>query len=544
MGVELSELRGRRDGDDNAADTGRTADSSGDELTDRDRPEERTPAEKLNQHLDDLYWPGYSSQPAPPDTSDAKPRPADEPAPKQEDPFASYPPALQPHLHHDDTLARLQYLSPPPPEPPNDHPATSNPQPHATDVPEPPAPSPATTPTDEPGEPTDQPGDESADQVGGEPADQPRNEPRDESGDQAGGDEAGDEPGDVPVAEPVDRPADQPADQSSVELSGGGASDQPGDEAAQADDPAATSEADPAVEPLPAPNEDVADPDKSPVDTDSSEPAESRYADLVAERDKTWDPAEAALPPGALPESTKPLAQEVIDALHPDVRRILEYEGAAEYITANKDQRPWLEPASDASPQVQRLFTAIDQGTGHAHIRHGPMGNDELYANRVAHLEDPAQTDPTKRAQSIDGLDEAKQHYCGRMAVRIHDPEAFAAAFAGVVKHPEVRRALDVPWAPTGSPDRVSIPIADLLGPAGHESCSGYRLRGEWSEVKKARKQWVDARAAGADMTAVPAPETERITTFEGGNILVSFSSNLAERRYEIATLFPEPADS
>jgi hypothetical protein len=45
-------------------------------------------------------------------------------------------------------------------------------------------------------------------------------------------------------------------------------------------------------------------------------------------------------------------------------------------------------------------------------------------------------------------------------------------------------------------------------------------------------------------MTDVPTPDTERITTFEGGNMLVSFSNNLAERRYEIATLFPEPADS
>ncbi|HZX03627.1 hypothetical protein [Kribbella sp.] len=277
-------------------------------------------------------------------------------------------------------------------------------------------------------------------------------------------------------------------------------------------------------------------------EVDSPRPTDtSRYAQLVTEHDKNWEPTEAALPPGALPESAKTLSPQVVDAMDPDVRRVLEYQGAAEYITANKDERPWLEGAANSTPQVQRLFVAIDRGTGHAHIRHGPMGTEQLHADRVARLEDPAQTDPVKRALSIDGLDESKQHYCAQESTRIDDPEAFVVAFAAAVKHPDVRQVLAGPWTSGGAPNQIAIPIADLLGPDGHESCSGFRLAGDWSEAKKARKLWVKARAEGQDLTNFPEPRAERIPTFDGGNIIVSFTSNRDAQRYEVNTLYPKP---
>ncbi|HZX04028.1 hypothetical protein [Kribbella sp.] len=267
----------------------------------------------------------------------------------------------------------------------------------------------------------------------------------------------------------------------------------------------------------------------------------SHLTELVAEHDRTWDTAQAALPPGPLPESTKSLTPDVINAMNPDVRRILEYQGATEYIAANKADRPWLELAADASQQVQRIYTAIDQGNGHAHIRHGPMGNDQLYADRVARLEDPAQTDPQKRALGIDGLNDAKQHYCAKESTRIHDLEAFVAAYAGAVKHPAVQKALGTPWEEDREPRPVAIPIANLLGAHGHEACSGYQLAGDQSEAKKARKDWARARAEGQDMTNIPEPKAERIPSFEGGMIVVRFAGNSAEKRYEIITLFPKP---
>jgi hypothetical protein len=135
----------------------------------------------------------------------------------------------------------------------------------------------------------------------------------------------------------------------------------------------------------------------------------------------------------------------------------------AQYIAENAADRPWLEPAADASPAVQRIFTAVDQGTGHAYIRHGPMGSDKLYADRVAYLEDRAQTDPEQRARSLDGFIPNAVHYCAQDSTRISDAEAFVAAFAGALKHPEVRRALDSPWVSKDLPDQVEIPISEVV---------------------------------------------------------------------------------
>ncbi|GAA3138057.1 hypothetical protein JOF29_000166 [Kribbella aluminosa] len=279
----------------------------------------------------------------------------------------------------------------------------------------------------------------------------------------------------------------------------------------------------------------------APETVDQSTPTElprAGSAERLAEHDKHWHTAEANLPPGPLPDSGKNLDPEVIKSLDPDVRLLLEYEGAAEYIDKNVEARPWLEPAMDASPAVQRIFAAIDQGAGHAHIRHGPMGTDQMYADRVAYLNDPAQTDIAKREAGIDGLNPTQKHYCDVEATRIHDVTAFVTAFAAAVKLPEIQEALATPVGPAiESPDAIRVPIAELLGDEGHKYCSGYRLEGE--DARKVRKEWLKARALGEDLTDLAEPRAIPIETFEGGEIVVRFKSN--GTAYEISTMFVEP---
>ena len=43
---------------------------------------------------------------------------------------------------------------------------------------------------------------------------------------------------------------------------------------------------------------------------------------------------------------------------------------ATEYLDMHLLERPWLSVARGCPPEVQRLFAALDQGRGHAHIRH------------------------------------------------------------------------------------------------------------------------------------------------------------------------------
>ncbi|GAA1590577.1 hypothetical protein [Kribbella karoonensis] len=283
-------------------------------------------------------------------------------------------------------------------------------------------------------------------------------------------------------------------------------------------------------------SEDLSDGDGETGPTDS---ARKSTADLLDEHDRRWDSIKAGLPRGRLPKSAENLDPEVIGRMEPEIRRVLEYQGAAEYIAENADTKPWLEPAVDASPAVQRIFTAVDQGNGHAHIRHGPMGDDQLYADRVAYLEDPAQTDAAKRAAGVDGLNPLKKHRCSWEATRINDATAFAAAFARAVELPQVQLALATPFGPTTDPpDPVKVPITDLLGPEGHKYCTGYRLEGG-PQAMQGRKEWLHARAQGEDLTDIPEPKVKRIESFEGGNAIIRFKPNGGG--YEISTLFVEP---
>jgi len=61
---------------------------------------------------------------------------------------------------------------------------------------------------------------------------------------------------------------------------------------------------------------------------------------------------------------------------------------AAAYLNAHHIERPWLAAARDCGPEVQRIFAELDQGGGHAHIRHEGWVTEEMNEQRVANLED------------------------------------------------------------------------------------------------------------------------------------------------------------
>ncbi|MEV0795484.1 hypothetical protein [Kribbella sp. NPDC050459] len=95
-----------------------------DEAADRRSSQPLTAREKLEQRLDEMYWPGYSKWSSAEQSDDeSAERPVDPPSapatapvddcPEPEDPFASYSLELRAHMVHDDTLARLKYISPP-----------------------------------------------------------------------------------------------------------------------------------------------------------------------------------------------------------------------------------------------------------------------------------------------------------------------------------------------------------------------------------------------------------------------------------------------
>jgi hypothetical protein len=168
---------------------------------------------------------------------------------------------------------------------------------------------------------------------------------------------------------------------------------------------------------------------------------------------------------------------------------------AAAYLDARQAERPWLAAARDRSPEVQRLFAALDQGGGHAHIRHEGWVTEEMNRRRVAYLEDPAQLDPAKRAARIDGLLPGDQrHRCGSIATRIADPDAFAVAIARGAEHPDVRAALDTEFRERRVPGPVVLPIAEMFGPHGHRYCTGWQLEAVEGSLKTAR-EYRDATA-------------------------------------------------
>jgi hypothetical protein len=220
-------------------------------------------------------------------------------------------------------------------------------------------------------------------------------------------------------------------------------------------------------------------------------------------------------------------------------------DAAAQYLAEHRTARPWLKVADAAGPEARRIIAAIDSGSGHGHIRHEGWVTEEASMRRVAYLEDPAQLDSGKRHLSIDGLRQNDQrHRCRSTATRITDPDAFATAFVRGVEHPKVREALDMPFDLSQRPSVVTVPIADLLGADGHRYCTGWQLEpvdGNMNTARANRDAWLAARAQGREPDS-REPQARPVPTFEGGVIAFLFERNHAEKKYEIATMFPRPA--
>jgi hypothetical protein len=217
---------------------------------------------------------------------------------------------------------------------------------------------------------------------------------------------------------------------------------------------------------------------------------------------------------------------------------------AVAYLDARRAERPWLAAARDCRPEVQRLFAALDQGGGHAHIRHEGWVTEEMNRRRAAYLEDPAQLDPSKRAAGIDGLKPGEYlHRCRQTATRIADPDAFATAFATGVEHPKVRAALEATFDPDDKPPPVQLPIGELLGPDGHRFCTGWRLEpvdGSMAAARQSREAWM-ATPAEKRASHVGEPIARPVETFEGGVAVFVFGHNSRGDGYEVVTMYPRP---
>jgi hypothetical protein len=220
-------------------------------------------------------------------------------------------------------------------------------------------------------------------------------------------------------------------------------------------------------------------------------------------------------------------------------------ESAAKYTDEHRDSRPWLSMTDHASPEARRIIAAMDAAGGHAHIRHEGWVTEEANRRRVAFREDPAQLDPEKRHLSIDGLQEKdKRHRCGEMATRVADPDAFATAFVRGAQHPKVREALATPFDPDKTPGAAIIPISDLLGPEGHEQCTGWQLEpieGSVTTAREQRNKWVADRAKGLE-PKFPEARPVPVPTFEEGAIVFAFTRIDDEQRYGFVTMFAQPA--
>jgi hypothetical protein len=256
----------------------------------------------------------------------------------------------------------------------------------------------------------------------------------------------------------------------------------------------------------------AAQPDASHADTDQVK-ADQSTEGSIADALERFDPLRAGLP---------------------EVSR----EEAATYIAEHQADRPWLAPARDCPPDVQRVIVALDQGHGHAHIRHEGWVTEEMNERRVRNLEDPAQLDPEKREAHVDGVKVGNQsHRCGVLATRITDPVAFATAVARATEHPDVRAALDSS-GPFSVP--VRLPIADVLGEDGHRFCAGWqleRVNGSMIEAVANRTAWVQGDRS------VPEPKTRPVETFEGGTLTFTFRPS-AVGRHEINTILVNPPDT
>ena len=252
------------------------------------------------------------------------------------------------------------------------------------------------------------------------------------------------------------------------------------------------------------------------------------------------DRADRAAPPDPLLEVVRRL-----DPSRAGLPDISARDGAA-YLNARESERPWLAVVRDCSPEVQRVFAALDQGGSHGHIRHEGWVSEEMNHRRVAFLEDPAQLDPAKRAAGIDGLRPGEQpHRCRQMAARITDPNAFAVTFSRGIEHPRVRAALETPFHSDAKPSPVQIPIPELLGPDGHRYCTGWQLEpvdGSMNAARRTRDAWITASAKDR-ASDLKEPTARPVETFEGGTVVFAFGHCATAERYEVVTMYPRPPE-
>ena len=245
-----------------------------------------------------------------------------------------------------------------------------------------------------------------------------------------------------------------------------------------------------------------------------------------------------------LPDGTTP--RECLDRFDPERANLpaMTGEQARHYIGEHRASRPWLEAAADRCEAVQRVFAALDLGSGHALERHEGFADDDKLRRRVGRLEDPAQLDPIKRAAGIDGCRPGDQpHTCSHLATALDDADAFAALLARGMEHPDVERVLESEYDPGQFSPRVSVPITPLLGLEGCQHCRGYRLRtvgGSLHAAISRRSAWIQGRAESRP-PAVPEPVVDAVGSFEGGRVDFVFRRAATGDRYELSTMFVKP---
>lgn len=261
------------------------------------------------------------------------------------------------------------------------------------------------------------------------------------------------------------------------------------------------------------------------------------YADLRQQTDSGWEPGRRFDAP-----------REELEKFDPERAALppASPEEADRHVAEHRGERPWLTVTDNASPEAKRIIAAADAGDGHGHIRHEGWVTEAANLRRAAYLEDPAQLDPEKRSNGVDGIKPGdKRHVCASVATRITDPDAYATAFARGVNHPDVRAALDAPFDPIDPPDPVLIPIDSLLGSDGHKFCTGWRLDpidGSDDVARDNRKEWVAARSQGREAD-VPAPAVAPVPTFEGGHIVFVITRDRTGAGHEIKSMYPDPPE-
>ena len=284
---------------------------------------------------------------------------------------------------------------------------------------------------------------------------------------------------------------------------------------------------------------DQLDAGQADEDLEGASKTETGQADATPEGADPGDAGQDDADPADADQTAEPSDEGALKRFEPSRAGLPEvsYDDAAAYIEEHLDDRPWLAAVRECSPDVQRIFVALDRGGGHAHIRHDGWVTEEMNERRVRNLEDPAQLDPGKREDHVDGIKTGGHlHRCGFIATRIIDPEAFATAVARAIEDPDVQAALD-------SNDPISVPvrlrISGVLGEDGHKFCSGWQLEpvnGNMSEAVANRTAWVKGDHS------VPEPKTRPVETFEGGTLTFTFRPNEVGG-HKINTIFVNPPD-